>query len=140
MFHTYSDHKNLASVQIETDGMRSHVESIPKINLKDDALKETINKVTNPATSGNLFLGEVIRQFPESKIRFKGKISDLGDDIGVGTVDQSQMSVSKFDCRKWAVMTTIFEPPSEAVRRFLYRRKWCVVVVGDKGKPGEVRY
>ena len=45
------------------------------------------------------------------------------------------------NCTKWGVVTTIFGPePSEAVRRFLYRRKnWCVVVVGDKGRPDSVR-
>ena len=44
-------------------------------------------------------------------------------------------------CKKWGVVTTIFgTAPSEAVRRFLYRRSnWCVVVVGDKGKPDSVR-
>ena len=36
---------------------------------------------------------------------------------------------------KWGVVTTIFEPPSEAVRRLMYRKGWCVVVAGDKGKP-----
>ena len=44
-------------------------------------------------------------------------------------------------CKKWGVVTTIFgTAPSEAVRRFLYRRSnWCVVVVGDKGKPDSAR-
>ena len=44
-------------------------------------------------------------------------------------------------CKKWGVVTTIFgTAPSEAVRRFLYRRNnWCVVVVGDKGKPDSAR-
>ena len=43
-------------------------------------------------------------------------------------------------CKKWGVVTTIYgSTPSEAIRRFLYRRKkWCVVVVGDKGTPDEV--
>ena len=54
---------------------------------------------------------------------------------------QPQVNVFDFSqCQKWGVVTTIFgEAPSEAVRRFLYRRsKWCVVVVGDKGKPDSV--
>ena len=45
--------------------------------------------------------------------------------------------MSQRRCRKWGVVTTIFGPhPSEAIRRFLYRKnRWCVVVVGDAGKP-----
>ena len=31
-------------------------------------------------------------------------------------------------------MTTIFQP-KEALRRFLYMKKWCVVIVGDLKKP-----
>ena len=31
-------------------------------------------------------------------------------------------------------MTTIF-PPSESVRRFLYKDDWCIVVVADLNKP-----
>lgn len=44
-------------------------------------------------------------------------------------------------CKKWGVVTTIYGPtPSEAIRRFLYRRnQWCVVVVGDKQKPDVVQ-
>jgi hypothetical protein len=38
-------------------------------------------------------------------------------------------------CEKWGVMTTINAPPSEAVRRFLYKLDWCIVVVADLTKP-----
>lgn len=38
-------------------------------------------------------------------------------------------------CDKWGVMTTVTEPPAESIRRFLYMKDWCVVVVGDLGKP-----
>ena len=57
-----------------------------------------------------------------------------------------EMSINSYinnfrSCKKWGVVTTIFgTAPSEAVRRFLYRRSnWCVVVVGDKGKPDSAR-
>ena len=42
-------------------------------------------------------------------------------------------------CRYWAVTTTIFGP-TEAVRRFLYKTNWCVVIVGDQGKPTEYQF
>ena len=38
------------------------------------------------------------------------------------------------NCKKWGVVTTIF-PPSESVRRFLYKDDWCIVVVADLNKP-----
>jgi hypothetical protein len=38
-------------------------------------------------------------------------------------------------CDKWGVMTTISSPPTEAVRRFFYKRDWCIVVVADLNKP-----
>jgi hypothetical protein len=44
----------------------------------------------------------------------------------------------RFECKKWGVVTTIFEPPTEAIRRFLYRKEWCLVIVGDKGNPKQV--
>ena len=40
----------------------------------------------------------------------------------------------KSRCAKWGVVTTIFEP-SESVRRFMYRKDWCIIVVGDLMKP-----
>ena len=51
---------------------------------------------------------------------------------------EKSTTYKRFKCKKWGVVTTIFEPSSEAVRRFLYRKQWCLVVVGDKGKPKQV--
>ena len=49
------------------------------------------------------------------------------DDEKIGNIDAKL-------CDKWGVMTTI-SPASEAVRKFLYKPDWCVVVVGDLEKP-----
>ena len=86
------------------------------------------------ATSGILFSGDKIREFDKTRIRFKGKSI-----INLSNINTSDGEFRKrFNCSKWGVVTTIFDPPSEAVRRFLYRKNWCVVVVGDKGMHAEV--
>ena len=88
----------------------------------------------NLVTSGKLFKGEKTREFPRKEIIFAGKISPKLNDSEINLLKQHQ-SKNKYNCDKWGVVTTIFEPPSEAVRRLMYRRDWCVVVAGDKGKP-----
>ena len=87
-------------------------------------------KVQN-AASGRVFSGEKIRWFDRTKAKFNRKSIPV----------YSQMPYKykgRFNCSKWGVVTTIFEPPSEAIRRFLYRKNWCVVVVGDRGMPTKV--
>ena len=37
------------------------------------------------------------------------------------------------------MVTTIFGP-TESVRRFLYRKDWCIVIVGDKDKPKDYKF
>ena len=36
--------------------------------------------------------------------------------------------------KKWAVLTTV-QSPTEAVRRFIYKEHWCLIVVGDWEMP-----
>ena len=74
-------------------------------------------------TSGHEFSGEKCRTF-KSERKFQNSVTLLG----------KNPRKSKWKCVKWGVMTTIFSP-SESVRRFLYRKDWCVVVVGDSNKP-----
>ena len=90
------------------------------------------------ATSGNVFAGKRIRQFPKDKIRYKGKLTPNFDANELKPSASTTRVNSRLDCKKWAVVTTIFSPPSEAVRRLLYRKEWCIVVVGDRDKPGQV--
>lgn len=97
-----------------------------------------IDILTNSATSAKIFSGEKIRTFSEEKIRFKGKIAPT-ESNEEKLASSGKENKNQLGCVKWAVVTTIFAPPSEAVRRLLYRKEWCVVVVGDKEKPGKVR-
>jgi hypothetical protein len=102
-----------------------------KCYITDDVHYTNIQK----ATSGIVFSGDKIREFDNAKIRFKGKSIKRLNSINTRDVE----FLKRFNCSKWGVVTTIFDPPSEAVRRFLYRKNWCVVVVGDKGMQTEVR-
>ena len=102
-----------------------------KCYITDDIHYTQIQK----ATSGILFSGDKFRTFNKTRIRFKGK--SIMNHNNIKTRDGEVRT--RFNCSKWGVVTTIFDPPSEAVRRFLYRKNWCVVVVGDKGTHTEVR-
>ena len=87
---------------------------------------DEFHQLFSAATSGKEFSGEKFRTFPNHRRKF--------------TDNQLVKKVKRNDyhsknCTKWAVVTTIFSPPQESVRRFLYRPDWCVVVVGDKNKP-----
>ena len=87
---------------------------------------EEFHQLFSDATSGKEFSGEKFRTFPNHRKKF--------------TENKLVKKVKRNDaflrnCSKWAVVTTIFSPPQESVRRFLYRPDWCVVVVGDKSKP-----
>ena len=86
------------------------------------------------ATSGNVFLGDKIRYFDRKKVKFKRVATSPYRHI----YDSHRNGQERFNCKKWGVVTTIFEPPSEAVRRFLYRKNWCVVVVADQGMATKV--
>ena len=105
-------------------------------NIESGGFKKAHEK-QNLATSGKTFRGEKTREFPEDKIKFRGKTAGTISESEIEALNNLQSNRS-LGCEKWGVVTTIFEPPSEAVRRFMYRKDWCVVVVGDKGKPSEV--
>ena len=85
----------------------------------------------NIVTSGEEFQGLKIRQFPKYELLFEGRSFQAFSNEDLNVIQES----NKFDCEKWGVMTTIFDPPSESLRRFMYRKDWCVVIVGDKGRP-----
>ena len=78
---------------------------------------------SNLASSGTIFKGDVIRKFPTSQLRYNN---------GGWSKGHSKVHKGQRLCRKWGVLTTIFSPPSEAVRRFSYLQNWCLVIVGDK--------
>ena len=111
-----------------------------KIEISIDSINKTekMKSIISMATSGNVFTGDRIRRFPMDKIRYKGKLAPDYDSNEHKPSASTLKKNSRLDCKKWAVVTTIFSPPSEAVRRLLYRKEWCIVVVGDKDKPGKV--
>ncbi|XP_052223025.1 uncharacterized protein LOC127838925 [Dreissena polymorpha] len=89
------------------------------------SMDEVNSILESSASSGKTFSGKPIRRFNPNDIKFRNKrYPDLQADHG-----------KTFNCKRWAVLTTIFTPPSEAVRRFMYMKNWCVVIVGDKNKP-----
>ena len=77
------------------------------------------------ATTGKVFSGRLVRKFPLNQLRFASFNS-------VPEAEDSARNVPR--CERWAVLTTIFEP-SEAVRRQVRLRGWCLVVVGDRTSP-----
>ena len=88
-----------------------------------EKIQEQIENLS-AVTSGIEFDGSSFRKFPKNLRKFY-KQKDV-------IVKKSPKSIWK--CKKWAVATTIFKP-AEAMRRFLYRKDWCLVVIGDQDKP-----
>lgn len=90
-----------------------------------------LQMIENFVTSGKEFKGHKIRRFPANELKFEGISFKSFSEKDLKTLSDNKL----YPCGKWGVMTTIFHPISEAVRRFMYRKEWCIVVVGDKGKP-----
>ena len=109
---------------------------IPAGNSIKSDIESLLDK-QNLVTSGKIFKGEKIREYPKNEIKFKGLTAGVLSENDKSILNEFQKQ-NKYGCEKWGVVTTIFEPPSEAVTRFMYRNDWCVVVVGDKGKPSKV--
>jgi hypothetical protein len=80
------------------------------------------------ATSGKLFSGSKVASFDPNKLKF----SKHRYDAPVTKVEAFEADALR--CDHWSVVTTIFEP-SEAVRRQVLLKGWCIVVVGDKKGP-----
>ena len=79
------------------------------------------------AATGSQFTGEKFRTFTEYIFRDAAEAGNL--------IRSSSNPETDKNCDKWGVMTTITSPPTEAIRRFLYKPDWCVVVVADLNKP-----
>lgn len=95
-------------------------------------LKQDAPISSGPATTGKEFDGQKFRTFDKKLVA----------DFAVGAIF-SDDSIEKYAgkmCEKWAVMTTITSPASEALRRFLYKMDWCVVVVGDINGPQVINF
>ena len=68
------------------------------------------------------FSGEDVRKFPRDRLKFHAFKQDH---------KSKSLKIHNPWCEKWAVMTTIFDV-SDAVRRQVKLRNWCLVVVFDK--------
>jgi hypothetical protein len=75
----------------------------------------------NSAT-GRLFSGDPMRTF-SGRLKLQGAVTS-----------PKKKSFGGITCKKWAVVTTIFQP-SAAVRNAGALEDWCLVVVGDKKTP-----
>ena len=93
-------------------------------NYEENDISSNIRQII--ASTGTLFSGDIIRTFPINDVKFKNS--------SFAKVETPKATI----CQKWGVLTTIFSPPSEAVRRFSYLNDWCLVVVGDMKTPEEV--
>ncbi len=112
---TTTDHESMNNLT----GKRSLLSAI----LKTKSLVDTVDLVT----SGKQFTGNKVRLFPNE--------SRWYSQTAWNATNNRKCKITKKElCSKWGVVTTINEP-TEAVRRFLYRKDWCVVIVGDKGLP-----
>lgn len=82
------------------------------------------------ATSGKLFKGAQIRTYDPKLLQFSHHRHDAK------SVPTHSAELHALKCPHWSVVTTIFEP-SEAVRRQVALKGWCIVVVGDRKGPKE---
>lgn len=90
---------------------------------------------TMSATSGALFKGEKIRSYWE-----KQEPHIKTDSIRlIRRFKEQYLPENMRNCKKWAVVTTIFEA-SDAVRKIASNPHWCLVVVPDLKTPSEAEY
>ena len=143
----YSFQHNLVTSKYETNSDKNLIHSEENANFQEKStsvlsekakgkIENIISNIQNQnlVTSGKLFKGDIVRTVPQGDIRFTRKTAPRLSNDEIELLNK-QRSEFKYKCDKWGVVTTIFEPPSEAVRRLMYRKDWCVVVAGDKGKP-----
>lgn len=123
------DSPNETSSPISSETMSLDVHSYdtqrPQSAIHSLAIKSK-STVLALGASVNPFNASEVRKFSPERLKFRSKFLPISS----GNVKGNK----EVDCKKWAVLTTIFTP-TEAVRRFLYLSTWCVVIVGDFEKP-----
>ena len=83
---------------------------------------------SSTATSGKLFSGNPINSF-----LLKNRIFSRGARIYTPKpISQSHLGKT---CKKWSVVTTIFEPSDAIKLQASLGESWCLVIVGDKKSP-----
>eukprot|EP00979_Chaetoceros_neogracilis_P008868 scaffold1987_cov236-Chaetoceros_neogracile.AAC.8 len=93
---------------------------ISDVEVKD-TLKTTSAAAANSAT-GTLFTNDVIRTFPGPR--------------GLVRSDEQFPPIAKItqECKRWGVVTTIFDP-TDAIARVANLPSWCLVIVPDTKTP-----
>lgn len=114
--------KKMAWPSSDSDAVHDVQEKL--INLMPDL---AISDEFQSAATGHQFTGEKFRTFSEFMFQDEAKTLSLAS--------STLQNVSKTNCKKWGVLTTIMSPPTEAIRRFLYKQDWCVAVVADLNRP-----
>ena len=107
---TSSPHSSTRTPKEDAAG-ESKCRSIGEESFESDASLE--------GTTGTLFTGKVVRQYSGPKAPITAPVS---------------REKTRPWCRRWAVLTTIWEP-SEAVRRQVKLHNWCLVIVSDTKTP-----
>ena len=139
-------------LKISTQTTTISFEGIPHLLTSSTSSSSTMSTVTlndaiNSAT-GTLFLGEVIRKFPDHERRFgqqrqldvnlRGSVSQQEKEPPITKKNSTTSSTTTTKivekCDKWNVVTTIFAP-SEAVKRAANVAGWCTVIVADTKTP-----
>jgi len=83
------------------------------------------------ATSGKLFSGSKVASWDPKQLRFA---SFLESSPPPRSQRAETFEAHPLRCSHWSVVTTIFEP-SDAVKRQVALKGWCIVVVGDRKGP-----
>lgn len=102
--------------KVLTSGNHGHLSEINSPRLE--------HGLKNMDSTGNEFEGEITRHYTGKRTQFSNFVFAQNTNTSL--------------CEYWGVMTTIFSP-SEAVRRFLYLNRWCLVIVGDQQSPPEYK-
>ena len=72
------------------------------------------------------FTGQPYRIFPSKLVRF----SSTAIKCRLNTAADFERSKKPF-CKKWGVALTAINKPTEGIRRMLYRKDWCIIVVAS---------
>jgi len=96
------------------------------------SLLRRVDVTNNAVTSGVEFSADVVRRYPREHLRpFPIVLKRATPTITTTTTTSTGDSQTQIQCHRWGVVTTIFEP-SEAIRRAVRLRNWCIVIVADE--------
>ena len=114
----------VSRIMVTTAGATFRQSSSFKFDKKKDSPEVPIDRrFRESQATGRAFSGKATRKYSNKrKFEFFKQQNHPGS---------SKASGNSPLCKRWAVVTTIFEP-SEAVRRQVRLERWCLVIVADK--------